>query len=170
MLRIRGKTVLEYLKIPDGANAIFGGATNYLKWNGSTSKLETAGSAKIEGAFSRTVAWKGSSYSVLAADTGKVFATNSATAEVVFTLPVHASGAWYTFVNASYQTMTIQHLSGDCLVVGGDNQADKVQFATASCQVGAACDVACDGSRWLIMPHYWNTNLSTAGTVMSVTT
>lgn len=146
------------------------GGADQVKWDAEASRLYTAGAAKSEVAYGRPVAWKGSNYSVVAADTGKVFVTNSATTEVVFTLPLHISGFFATFVNSVYQTMSIQHLSGDCLVVAGDPTADKVSFATASMQVGAACDVACDGSRWLCMPHYWNVNLSSHGSVVSITT
>jgi len=89
--------VLLYGNAATGADQVY--------WDASASKLYWAGAAEVElGRHTRVVQWKGTSYSVLASDTGKIISTTSANAAVVYTLPALGSGLNFTFFNVATRT------------------------------------------------------------------
>ncbi len=149
------------------------GGADQVKWDASASKFSLAGAAEMElGRHTRVIMWKGTSYTCLASDTGKIISTTSAAAAVVYTLPVKASGLHYTFFNVADQDMTIQLASGssDEMVAFNDAAADSVAYALSGRQIGAACELICDGKVWYHINHYACVSLSSEGTYATVAT
>lgn len=94
---------------------------------------------------------KTTSYSCLAADTGKTFTTTGAAGAVTFTLPAVASNAGLTFqfINTVAQTMAVTAPAGT-LVAFNNGAATTATWSTAGNLYGAACHVVCDGTKWLL--------------------
>ena len=97
---------------------------------GETGETGATGSAgqNGEGVYTAVVL-KAADYSVLAADSGKLF-TVQAAGPVVFSLPAPAANLVFTFLNTTNQNMTIANLLGQGIAFGISN-ANSVAFTTA---------------------------------------
>jgi hypothetical protein len=149
------------------------GGADQVKWDASASKLSLVGAAEVElGRHVNVIMWKGTSYTVLAADTGKIISTTSANAAVVYTLPVKASGLNYKFFNVANQNMTIQLASGSVneVVAYNDAAADSIAFSTSGRKIGAAVELICDGKVWYAIPQCSVTGLSNEGHLVTIGT
>ena len=149
------------------------GGADQVKWDASASKFSLAGAAEVElGRHTRVIMWKGTSYTCLAADTGKIISTTSAAAAVVFTLPVKASGLHYRFFNVANQDMTIQLASGSAheMEAYNDAAADTIAISTSGRKIGAAVDLFCDGKVWYSIPYCSVTGLSNEGHLATIGT
>jgi hypothetical protein len=90
--------------------------------------------------FARQV-FKATDYTVVAADSGKMFIANAA---VNFTLPTKALGLAFRFAQSADATMAILSASSsDDIVTDGDAGADSVTYSTSSHKIGSACEVRC---------------------------
>lgn len=104
------------------------------------------------GATHRVVEAKTASYTVVAADGGKLFTTTGASGAITFTLPAIAgiSAGWFAeFYNTVNQNMVITAPAG--LLVGTHNAtATTATFSTASELIGAGARVTFDGAKYLL--------------------
>ena len=82
--------------------------------------------------FSRIVE-KAVDYTVVAADSGKLFV---ATAAVNFTLPTISAGLSFEFLNAADSNMTVTSPTSDNVILDSDASGDSVAFSTASHKIG----------------------------------
>jgi hypothetical protein len=82
---------------------------------------------------------KTTSYTVVAADAGKLFTTTGAGGAVVFTLPTIAAGLGpFEFLNTVDQSMTIASAGSlDNILTFNDLAADSIAFSTAGNKIGA---------------------------------
>ncbi len=96
---------------------------------------------------------KGSNYTVVAADNGKLFL--AITGAVTFTLPTKAHGLAFEFLNTVNNDMIIATAgSADDIVADGDAGADQVAFSTSSHKIGSRIRVEC---RYLSAGLVWLT-------------
>lgn len=101
-------------------------------------------------AFKLNVVAKTSDYTVLASESGTLFTTEGATANVNFTLPSAADGLVYWFFAAEDYNLTVTADTADTLIAFNDVAADSVAFSTASEKIGGAFMVFSDGSKWMV--------------------
>lgn len=104
------------------------------------------------GSAFRKVEAKAASYTVVAADSGKLFTTTGASGAITFTLPAVAglpTGWFAEFYNTVDQNMVITAPAG--LLVGTHSAASTtVTFSTASEKIGAGARVTFDGTKYLL--------------------
>ena len=104
-------------------------------------------------AYKFKVTAKTASYTVTLNDSGTLFTTRGATANVVFTLPAVASatGCMYRFFNAVDFNMTITSAEGTTIMCKNNAGASSIAFSTTSEKIGASCKVISDGTSWLAL-------------------
>lgn len=99
---------------------------------------------------------KSADYTVVAADTGRLF-ISTASGDIEFTLPAIAVGLSFEFLQTVDQEMLITSPEGDNIVTFNNTAADGISFTTGSEQKGARCRVLAvyigEGStnlRWIV--------------------
>lgn len=100
----------------------------------------------------RVVSAKTASYTVVAADGGKLFTTTGASGAVTFTLPAIAGivAGWFVeFFNTVGQNMIITAPAG-LLVAMNNAAATTATFSTAGELIGAGARVTFDGAKYLL--------------------
>lgn len=99
-----------------------------------------------------TVVTKTGNYSVVSGDSGTVFDTTGASAEVDFTLPTAAAGLWYTFHCDAAQTMKIIAGASTTIRLGGavSASAGNVSVATVGYNITL---VAIDTTHWIALRY-----------------
>lgn len=101
-------------------------------------------------AFRVKVIAKTADYTVTAADSGAIFTTQGATANVNFTLPAAtaSSGLFYIFYNCEDVNMTVTSGTADKMTAINDVAADSVALSTTSLKIGGGFIVFGDGTNW----------------------
>lgn len=97
---------------------------------------------------------KTESYTLTAADVGKIFTTRGAAGAVTFTLPAATSdlaGGVIEFYNVAGQNMTVAG-ADEGLVVFNDLTADSISLSTAAELIGGGFRAVCDGTSWIVVP------------------
>lgn len=90
---------------------------------------------------------KTANYTVLPTESGTIFTTFGATANVAFTLPDPTAGNWvYLFVVGADVNLTVSSAAADKLITFNDLEADSVAFSTASEKIGGAILCFSDGT------------------------
>ena len=101
---------------------------------------------------------KTADYTVTQADSGKIFTTYGASANVNFTLPSVASeGLIYLFVNSVNYNLTVTAGTADTLITYNDTAADSVAFSTTSQKIGGVFLVFADGNAFYCVNLTTNT-------------
>lgn len=120
------------------------------------------------GMFNNIVA-KTTAYTVKEYESGTLFTTRGAAADLTFTLPTTAKkGLYYGFYNVADYEMLVASGTADTMVSFNDAAADSVAFTTASEQIGGSFVVMGDGTSWLVFPFSFGLGL-TAQTVTTAT-
>ncbi len=97
---------------------------------------------------------KTANYTVVNADSDKLFTNRGASGAVTFTLPANPrKGLRFGFYVVADQNVTIASGTADTLVVFNDPTADSISFSTSAEKVGAFVEVLGDGTGWLTMVH-----------------
>lgn len=91
---------------------------------------------------------KTADYTLVEADSGKLFHTTGATGAVNFTLPTIEPGLRFRFHNTVDQNMVITSAAGNDIVALNDFAASTITFSTASQKIGAAVEIYAVGSKW----------------------
>ena len=107
------------------------------------------------------------SYSVVAADGGKILTTRGAGGTVTFTLPATNTiypGWQVEFFNAAGQTMTVASATTDTMTTFNDLTADSVTYSTVSELIGGALRCVWDGTGWLTFAMAYDTQTQTVAT------
>lgn len=95
---------------------------------------------------------KTADYTVLASDSGMIFHTTGATANVNFTLPAISTGPWrFTFINGADYNLTVTSAVADTIVTMNDLAADSVAFSTATEKIGGSIEAYCDGTTLFVL-------------------
>lgn len=109
---------------------------------------------------------KTASFTVTAADSGKIFLVHGATANVVVTLPPVGTVFQCEVVNLSDVNLTVQSVVADTLATYNDLAADSVAFSTASEKIGGSVWCFGDGNIVAalarISSSYQNVTIATA--------
>ncbi len=101
-------------------------------------------------AYKVKVYTKTSDFTVLATQSGAIFNTTGATANVNFTLPaVTTTGFVAYFFNTVDFNMTVTSAEGDNIVMKNDVDLDSISFQTTSEKIGGACMLVSDGTNWM---------------------
>lgn len=88
-------------------------------------------------AYVPRVSAKTADYTVLASESGTIFTTEGATANVNFTLPAASTGPWvFEFFTAEDFNLTVTAGTADTMVTFNDVAADSVAYSTSSEKVG----------------------------------
>lgn len=107
-------------------------------------------------AYKRNVVAKTADYTVDAKESGTLFTTEGATADVEFTLPALADGLEFIFFNAEDIELKVSSAADNTIVATGDAAAGSVTFTTATTQIGAGVTMICDGAKWMCLMHAGN--------------
>lgn len=91
---------------------------------------------------------KTASFSVTAADSGKIFLVYGATASVVVTLPAVGTVFQCEVVNLSDVNLSVASVAADTLITYNDLTADSVDFSNSSEKIGGS--VWCFGNGTII--------------------
>lgn len=110
---------------------------------------------------------KTASFTVTAADSGKIFLIVGATADVVVTLPAINTGPFgFTIINGSDVSLTVTAVTADTITTYNDLAADSVAFSTASEKIGGTVEVLCNGTTLFVLARiassYQNVTIATA--------
>jgi hypothetical protein len=95
---------------------------------------------------------KTSDYTIVAADTGKLFTNTGATGAVTFTLPTLAAGLVFDFFVVADQNVTVASAAGDDMVIFNDVAADSAAFSTAGQLIGGRLRVTSNAAatKWYV--------------------
>lgn len=105
-------------------------------------------------ARARIMEAKTADYTIVAADSGKIFHTAGATAAVNFTLPAIATGPWFfTILVGADFGVTVTAATADTIITFNDVAADSVAFSQASEIIGGSFEVICDGTSLYVLPR-----------------
>lgn len=97
---------------------------------------------------------KTADYQVTKYDSGTIFHTTGATANVNFTLPLISDGPFYfMFIAGADVNLTITAKTADTAVTFNDLAADSVAFSTSSELIGGSAEVFCDGTTLFVLPR-----------------
>lgn len=118
------------------------------------------------GAGAQWMQAKTADYTVTATESGTIFHTTGATANVNFTLPAINTGPWmFTFINGADVNLTVTAAAADTIVTYNDLTADSVAISTSSEKIGGAIEVLCDGSTLFVLGRtsssYQNVTIAT---------
>jgi hypothetical protein len=129
-----------------GLNATGRAALRHIIWD------DEDGGASANAAYRGVPVAKTADYTVVAADNGKLFTTQGASAAVTFTLPALAAGLRYGFYNEADQDMIVAAATADTMVVFNDLAADSIAFSTTAEQIGSGIEVMAnaDATKWLV--------------------
>lgn len=110
---------------------------------------------------------KTADYTCTKADSGTIFHTTGATANVNFTLPKISDGPFFfRFICGADVNMTVTAETADTMVTFNDLAADSVAFSTSSEKIGGTVDVYCDGTTLIaltpIIAHSQTVTIATA--------
>ena len=101
------------------------------------------------GKIEMPISTKTADYSVLLSDSGHIFTTYGAAANVNFTLPTTVKkGVWFLFLNSANYNMTVTAGTADTLIAFNDAEADSVAASTTNQKIGAAILVVSDGNKY----------------------
>jgi hypothetical protein len=126
----------------------------------------TSGVAHVDLQGSRAIGYhrigpfaaKTDAYTVKQSESGTIFTTRGATKHIVFTLPQKKAGLTYRFLNLVDYNMTIVPDTVHTLLTFNNTiTAHSAAFSTTSEKKGAACEVLCDGTSWILWPLTKNT-------------
>ena len=94
---------------------------------------------------------KATSYTVVAADNGKLFDTTGAAGAITFTLPALARGLAFGFFNVVDQNMIVVRAGTDVIIADGNAAATTLTYSTGSHKIGSFSLVYAnaDGTKWL---------------------
>ena len=98
--------------------------------------------------YKRNVVAKLVDYTVKAEETGTLFTTIGATADVNFTLPTAADGLEFWFINSVDVELMVTSAPADKMIVFNDAAADTIAFTDASKQIGSGVVCISDGTYW----------------------
>ena len=101
-----------------------------------------------------TVEAKTASYTITAADGGKIFTNRGDTDAITFTLPAVSStytGMEVQFFAVADFDLAVAATAGE-MVFKNDAAANSVKYATASEIIGGGFRAICDGTSWLVSP------------------
>lgn len=123
------------------------GNSNHIWQYGYFDKLVGDGTNGTINGFKKVVVAKTASYSVTAADCGKVFSNKGATAQIYFDLPAISTsiaGCEYTFLVSAATSVTVNPNGTDYLKVMTNAAGDGVTNGTA----GSCLKLLTDGYNW----------------------
>ena len=106
--------------------------------------------------YKRNVVAKVADYTAKASESGTLFTSEGATADIEFTLPALADGLEFIFFNAEDIEMVVSSAADNTMVASGDAAAGHITFTTATVQIGCGVTVICDGSKWMCLMHIGN--------------
>jgi len=93
-------------------------------------------------------------YTITAKETGTIFHTAGATANVNFTLPAISDGPFFfRIIIGSDYNVTVTSATADTIITFNDIAADSVAFSTSSEKIGGSFDVLCDGTSLFVLPR-----------------
>lgn len=96
---------------------------------------------------------KTANYTVKFNESGTIFTTAGATANVAFTLPDPTDGKWvYLFVVGADVNLTVSAATADTLITFNDVAADSVAYSTSSEKIGGAILCFSDGTNPYAVP------------------
>ena len=121
------------------------------------------------GGWQRVVA-KTADYTVVEADNNTIFTNEGAAGAVNFTLPTVRVGFRFLFVVVADQTLKVIASPADSMIAFNDNAADSVSLETASEKVGGVFEIlGISATKWVVMPHLWDSGVVGAQVVTIVT-
>lgn len=132
-------------------------------WKGRAPAVDGDGFI-VDISYKRRIVAKTTDYTVTAVESGTLFTTEGATADVNFTLPANADGLEFWFANAEDVELKVTADTADTIICSGDVAADSVAFSGATEQIGTAMVFIADGSKWfcLMMPGNSGSNPAAA--------
>lgn len=89
-------------------------------------------------------------------DIGKIIGNRGAVGGITITLPapnVENMGGTITVLSQANQTLLVNCVTADTLVITNDLNADSVQLATAALMIGGGFDFVSDGVGWQVLPR-----------------
>lgn len=95
-------------------------------------------------------------YTLLENDSGTIFTTEGAGADIEFTLPaVSLTGfhAWFFNTNATEREMKVSSAAGNDIIAANDKAASSVTFTTPGEQIGQSMWMVSTGTLWLCFMH-----------------
>ena len=129
-----------------------------------------AAATAFNGGYGYTIEAKAASYTLTAADMGKIFTNRGASGTITFTLPDASevyNGAHVIILPIVAQKTTVATATADVLITAGDATADSVTQNSAA--IGGMIHCFCDGTSWIAVP-LGNTAAGTAAIQYTVAT
>lgn len=100
-------------------------------------------------AFKRYIVNKTADYTVQAKESGALFTNYGITSDIEFTLPAHADGLEFEFVNCADVELKVSSADGDDIVTFNDLAADSIAYTDASKQIGGGMKLTSNGTVWI---------------------